>query len=161
MTANPMRIWDSRNESLGTLALETAILAPTKIDAARLQGCIPRDIISHSSFAGKTTNEGPLVIGLSNGLSIAEIAEYFTADPQRFDDPGATEQSQRPILVTGFVGRHETVSLETVMRFMKWPGWHVKESTTIDFFVYNMGAALTTGTLVNHVINIRGDWLND
>jgi len=161
MVKNPMRVWDVENLSLGTLAQDTAILANTKIDDSRFQGCVPREVDYHVDFVGKTVNEGPIAIGLSVGMTIAEISEYFLADPQRLKDPADAEKSQRPVLVLDVLGRRRTASLELPWLTKKWPGWWVREQVGLDVFAFNFGAALTTGTNATVTMQIRGDWLND
>ncbi len=162
MVKNPMRTWDVEGFTVGAIAANTAQLSTTKIDASRLQGAVPRKIDYQLDFTGKTAGDGPLIVGLSVGLSIAQITEYFNSDPQRFGEPGESEESHRPILVLGVLGRHRTAALETPWLTINWPGWHVLEGVDLNAFVFNIdGSGFTTGTLVSLVLNIRGDWRND
>ncbi len=161
----PMRCFQTDSQALSTLGALTAIIDNTKIDAARLQGCIPRKFGFQSTFAGKTATEGPVLVGLSNGLTIGEIAEWIAADPQRFDDPGASEQSQRPAMILDVLGKSETTvvgSTHPPWRFYKWPGWNIKEGQALNVFFFNAdGSGLTTGTIVDWALQVLGDWIDD
>ncbi len=158
-----MRVIQDNNFVLGTLGASTAMLSATKIDAARLQGAVPKDLGYAINFVGKTANEGPIFVGLSAGLSIAEVAEWFAADPQRQAEPNDAEASHRPVLVLDVLRRHETTSLggRGRWRTARWPGWHVREGVALDWFAINEGAALTTGTLIGCALQVRGNWLDD
>ncbi len=149
--------------TIGALGAETAIVAATKIDTSRLMGCRPEKINHAIEFRGKTTLEGPLVYGLCEGLSAAEIAEWWTSDPQHDDDPEAVEQSMRHAFLLGYFSFGGTAS-ETGDRFMRrarWPGWDVIEGEFVTFFVLNIGlAALTAGTLVDGFLEMLGDWID-
>ncbi len=159
---NPMRVFQVNSFTVGAIAANTAQISTTKIDATRLQGSVPRDIDFQLDYTGKTTGDGPLIVGLCSGLAIAEIAEFFSADPQRMKDPSEAEESQRAIMVLGVLGRHRTAALETPWLSRKWPGWWVREGVDLNAFVMNVdGSGFTSGTLVSLTTHIRGDWLND
>lgn len=159
-----MRIFGVSNFTVGTLGANTATLGATKIDTSRLQGCKPRKIEFSLDYGGKTTAEGPIIVGLSNNLTVGEIAELFAADPQLAQDPGASEQSQRPLMILGICGRIRTAADATSAQWKSrsWPGWHVKEGESLDVFIYNADSSpLTGGTTVSLAHRILGDWLND
>ncbi len=128
-----------------------------------------KDIQYAVEWRGKTTLEGPLVYGFSEGLTIAEISEYFNADPQHDADPGAMEQSLRHLLVVGYIGFVTTASLFSgdrvddygKMEHLRWPGWECIEGETFDFFVFNRDtSALTSGTLIDGFCMMRGEWID-
>ncbi len=164
MPSMPDRTWFNFTAPLGTLGSLTAVLtASTKIDSSRLMGAIPREISFDYSFDGKTNDEGPVVYGLSVGLSISEIKEFFAADPQSRAHSAALEESQRKVFVMGILGRLSTGSGDDIpWKTVKWPGWHVVEGETLSFFHFNFGGnALTTGTNTNFCSQIRGDLLDE
>ncbi len=167
MTETMMRSKNLIDMALGTLAAETAINIALDIDQTRLQGAKPKEITYAVEWRAKTTLEGPLVYGLSEGLTSGEVAEWWTADPQYGDDPGAAEASMRHVLILGYIPLiSQTFPLTSdehgdLMRTARWPGWEVIEGENLNFFVLNIGlAALTAGTLVDGFVMARGDWLD-
>ncbi len=154
--------------ALGTLASGEAVLATTKIDGARLQGCRPKDIQYAVEWRGKTTLEGPLVYGFCEGMTIADIAEWFDSDPQHDADPGSLEQSLRHLIIVGYIGFVTTASLFSGDRVdeygriyrTRWPGWEIIEGEAFNFFVLNVGITLTTGLLLDGFYTVRGDWID-
>ncbi len=164
----PMRSVNSPSQALGTLGADTALIDVTKIDSSRLQGCIPRRIGYQITFSGKTAGggNGPVYVGLSVGLTAAEVAEFFVSDPQRTNDPGSIEQSQRPVVVLEVIPVAATTNVGAVepprWAWMGWPGWHVIEGSSLDVFYFNdNGSAMDTGCLVDVTLQVLGDWLGD
>lgn len=153
--------------TLSTLGAGAAIIAGTRIDATRLNGCKPREIHYGVSIRGKTTDQGPLLYGLSVGLSAGEIGEWFSADPQSRKDADELEQSQRKVLVLGHIHKEVTSGADgnavpDGLQSVDWPGWEVIEGETLNTFVLNAdGSALSTGTIVDLFTEILGEWLND
>ncbi len=130
------------NQSLGTLAAQTAITSTTRIDSSRLQGCRIVDIFGRFSFSGKTSGDGPVYYGFSHGdLSVGDIAEVFASDPQSQDDT-AGEDAMRQIIVIGVMPKTATSSGATqdMTRWTKltWPSsWVIREGQNFNTFAFN------------------------
>jgi hypothetical protein len=80
------------------LGQNTAIFAATRIDAGRLEGTVPRKIKHQMTFSGKAATEGPIIVGLTNMETVAEMAEKIAADPQHHKDDTAIQESLRGML---------------------------------------------------------------
>ncbi len=165
----PMRVRDFKEFTLGTQGALIAQIAPTKIDAARLQGCTIRKLRWKMGFFGKTAgaNEGPLGYGFSKDLTIAQISECFAADPQSSQDDEQLERSHRNLLLLGMIDQIETESSigkdSRSLKNAKWPGWPIIEGETWDVFVFNFNPsnALTTGAFLQMYFELYGDWARD
>ncbi len=144
------KVYDTQFIALGALAAATAVIAATKIDATREQGCRIKDIFGIMTHNGKTAGQGPVYYGFADAnLSVAEIAEIFEADPQSQDDVPATEQIDRRIIVVGQAPHPEAIqeiANEKWERLM-WPSsWVLKEGGGLNIFAFNRGTGtLTTG----------------
>ncbi len=153
--------------TLGTLASASAIIAGTRIDSNRLNGCAIRKGKMGISCRGKTTDEGPLIVGMSVGLTAAQIGEWFTADPQSRNDETELEESQRKVLTVAHIHKEVTTlgsGGDAVGMFVEfdWPGWDVIEGEALNTFVLNAdGAVLTTGTVIDLYTELYGEWLRD
>lgn len=163
-----MRSRDLSEFTVGTLASLTAGIIPTKIDAARLQGCDMRKIRWSADWLGKTAGvtEGPLVFGISMGNTIAEIAAYYAADPQGQGDELEMARSHFPILELGSIGQSQISGLENpivVLREDSWPGWPTREGVGVDHYIFNKnpGSPMATGMFLQLETDIRGDWRQD
>lgn len=158
----------SRNTlTLSTLGQNTALVASTKIDGTRLQGVKIIDIFGAFSMDGKTTGEGPIYYGfVVNDLTVAEIAEAFAADPQSQDDDPATSRADRKLIVVGQYGEAATSSQiaaqEQKWEKQMWPkSWVIREGNGFNIFAFNVGAALTTGTVIRWDGVIKSEWRQD
>ncbi len=162
-----MRSFNVINMALGTLALDTTIFQATKLDAARIQGSRPKHIEYMIEYQNKTAPDGPLVYGLCEGLTVNECGQFFGSDPQYGDDPDSQDDSTRHIIILGYIPLNASANTadrlgRTPMHRRRWPGWELiaQEPNGLNFFVHNLGAALTTGTEVDGVVNLRGDWID-
>ncbi len=153
-----------------TLAADTGIFfSPTsRHDASRLQGSKLRKGWCAWSWVGKTANEGPVILGYAIDLSVAELAEFFDADPQRSQDTGKSEQASRAVIPVAVIPKQCTASSSTPsygdIRLQRMPvfSYHVKEGIDLKWFMYNRGsAALTTGLVVSGWAMWQAEWLND
>ncbi len=149
--------------TLSTLANNTAILGNTKIDASVQQEAQITKVKVHAEVTGKTAAEGPIIVGLSSGLSNAEIAEGMIADPQRMGDPGSSEQANRkiyPFLVIrkGVTAQAAIPEHLDVMRNISAPSWKTLEEDALSFFAFNRGAALTAGTVITILFTLVIKW---
>ncbi len=162
--ANLTQLHEQLVFSLGTLAAGSATVANSKIDASRRQGF--RLIKSEYTIEvkGKTTNEGPLQIGVGFNLTAVEIADGIEGDPQGERDPAASEEAQRPIFPLITVGKNVTDILPFDgggFREKKW-NWSIREGEGMFVYAYNWDSgALTTGTTVEVIFKHQGVWLRD
>ncbi len=166
-----MRSRDFTEFTLGTLASLTAIIAGTKIDASRLQGCSIEKLRYAVGLIGKTSgvSEGPVCYGVSMGNTIAEIAAFYAADPQGQDDELELARSQLPIIELGRFDQ-TSQSTETLVdpsstRMMngKWGGWPIREGVAWNHYVFNMNPndPLSTGGFLQLYTEALGEWRQD
>ncbi len=151
--------------TLGTLGAGAASIENTRVDANRLNGCTIRKARMGISMRGKTTDQGPLMIGMSAGLTAAQIGEWFVADPQHRKDEQALEESQRKVMVVAHMDKETTnlVNLDFLgrLRSFKFP-WEIIEGEVLNTMVLNADSAgLTTGTIIDIWTELLGDWLDD
>ncbi len=163
-----MRSTNLLDIAVGALGAETAILFNTKIDVSRLQGCNPRKIEWSFEWNGKTANQGPLIFGVIE-LVVAEMKEWWQADPQHDGDFGSVERSQRHVKILGYIGKLNTAGGDGTagtgnttpagVHHATWPGWDIVEGEFLDFFVMNIGlSSVSSGIVGDGFINLRGDW---
>ncbi len=155
--------------TLGALGASTAILAATKVDAARLNRIKLRKLKRAWSAQGKTTNQGPVLLGFSVGLTAAQIAAALTADPQsREDDTEASSSSLKvwpdAVLSRAFTGMQATP--DSVIGYDEaadFPSWTIPEGSSLDIWGFNLNTSttLTTGTSVRCVMTLVDTWMRD
>ncbi len=149
-------ITESRVQNLGALANEAGILVGTNLATLERYRMIKNEL--YAAMTGLTSGEGTgLLIGIVDGdYSLAELEAAIESDgPLGPNDRIAEELSERFYKFLGAVDRETG----TEALFENDNGGH-KMSHTIrwtfartkswNFFVYNMGSALTGGT-----VNIR------
>lgn len=171
MTKYEMRSRDFTEFTLGTLASLTAIIAGTKIDATRLQGCSVEKVRYSTGIIGKTggVSEGPVAFGLSMGNTITEIAAFYAADPQSQSDELELAWSQLPIIELGRYQQNASVSTTTPaqadlpLRHGKWGGWPIRQGIAMNHYVFNLNPndALTTGGVLQLYTELLGEWRQD
>ena len=148
-------IRQSVSQALGTLGANTAIIVGTNIDILERFRMIKSEI--YAGLTSLTSTEGAnLLFGIAEGdLTLAEIEEAIE-------------------LTGGPVGPNDPVNEAIAERFVKWLGasdheiateglfhnnmggqllehtirWTFARTKSWNFFVYNLGAALTTGASV-------------
>ncbi len=150
--------------TLATLASNTFLIGSTRIDAARLQGTDVRKIAYTATWTARTAFEGPLLYGVSVGLTVAELKEWFEADSQSRVDTAAIEESQRHAVILGSMGDSQASSNDEVAIWRKsnWPGWDVIEGEAVNMFVVNAdSSAFTTGGLCKLFMQFLGEWRED
>ncbi len=156
---------ESASVTLGTLAQDTAATVNLKADGSRAQGIQLNRAKGHFELRDVAAGEGPIVVGFSVGLSGAEIAAAFTADPQHRDDPDASEAANRKVFPIGSIPRdHDGSGDDGVVRLwrdFRIPRWHVIENQGVQVFALNRGGTLTTGATLEFAGVIVFAWLND
>ncbi len=158
--------------NLGTLGSKAAIQLNTKIDGSRRQGCKISKVKASFNWKAKTNDEGPILVGLAANLSQTEVAEMLTADPQQYEDPGASEEGNRrvfPIWVIPKKGADQWQStfanqdaLGYRMADVGLPSWTLNEDEALTWWAFNAdSAALTTGTRLEFTDIIVTTWERD
>ncbi len=171
MTAMEMRARQLSEFTIGTLGALTAQLSATRVDSTRLNGCRIDKIRYNVDWFGKTAgaNEGPILFGYSRGMTTAEIAACFAADPQSRQDTVQLDASQSPMLVLGSVGQSTTESGNSNasggqrMHSARFPWKEVIEGDNFHHFVFNLNPAnaMATGMILSLYSELYGDWLRD
>ncbi len=157
--------------NLGALASLDAVLVNTKIDGSRGAGF--RVVQSNFWFAmnNKTTDEGPIMIGISASMVAGEIEAAIEADPQdpTSDDARGKGTFIKPLFM---IGKDELkIPIATDGDERSWKphkisygknGWSIREEKALSVWGYNMdGAALTTGIVIEFFAEHFGVWLRD
>ncbi len=158
-------IRESRSQVLGTLANQTGLLIGTKIATVERFRMLKTEVTS--SVIDATAGElGGLVFGLADGdLTLAEIeAAIEVTGPLGPNDITSTNVAMRPVWFMGGI----TVPPGTDGLFLNEEGgptmeskprWTFASIKSWNFFVYNMGAALTTGATVIIKSKSFGVWV--
>ncbi len=153
----------------GALATKSAVSTTSKIDSAHDQGVKIKKCFAKMEFRAKTVNEGPLIVGYcADNLTNAEIAEFFTADPQRFEDAGQSDPANRKVMPLWVIPHIATASAPVpqtdslYLNEVRSPGFEVIEGSLIKWFAYNADTGtLTTGILIVIVAQWLVEWLRD
>ncbi len=165
-----MRSRDLSEFTIGTLASLTVARISLRIDSTRLNGAYVKDYRYNVDWFGKTAgaNEGPILYGLVAGMTDAEVAAVFAADPQSREDDVAIAESKEHIVVHGVVGQSTTESGNSNaagldrMRNGKWY-WPIIEGESLQHFVFNRNPvnAMATGMILSIYSECYGGWLRD
>ncbi len=157
-------VHDSNVITLGTLAANTSIISQSNIDSGRESGFRLLKTEYHIEVGGKTDNEGPIIVGLSHNLSVAEIKGTFEADPA--SHPGIARPENEAALRPVWPLFSAAVFIANNANSPYWrtfkPLWSSPEGSSMNWFAHNSdSSALTTGAKV--FINAKhfGVWLND
>ncbi len=158
--------------SLGTLGASTALLKAFKVDATRLNGWYEIWCKLAGNFAGKTSTEGPLLLGICANMNAAELKAILEDDPQNSQTPTKTGPGSwyYPIIWIGLDategdinGEGQSSEIQATSKFTKYPvKWAIPEGQDFSLFVYNADSgALTTGTVITFAVQHFGAWLRD
>ncbi len=140
-------VHDIIENAIGAVSASAAKQIATKWDASRLQGGRIKKMKAFMSYEGKTDGEGPIIVGLTHGLSVLEVAEALVADPQGEDDVPAIEESNRPVYPIWVIvpdGTESSRSPLNLYRTIKYPWKRIPEGVALNWFVFSRDA-LTTG----------------
>ncbi len=150
------------NQTLGTLAQNTALVVNTKIDSGRTQATRIKKFKYMFRFSGKTQTDGPIYFGFNRGnVSTSEIAEFFAADPQSSLDVPAIDRARFDVYPVGVMMLNTTVQPAItgdlpVFQHLAWPWKHMPEGDVLQMFAFNDGPALQTGTVLGlHAIIVE------
>ncbi len=155
------------NITLGALGGNDAILGVTKIDASKRQGFRIVKSDWFLTLTGKTTAEGPIMIGVCCNMNAAEVEAAIEADPQgRTDDETRGKGTFIKLLMvlglldTAFPTPDGGRVFHREVKYGK-NGWSIPEGKTLSLFAYNSGSALTSGTVVLFSAEHFGVYLRD
>lgn len=154
---------------LSTLGAGSAILQPSKIDSGRENGFRVTKTKALITMTGKTTAEGPILIGVCANIPLAsQLATLLANDAQSKSElnPRAPNWYVRFLAIVGLVPTVFPSSDEGIGKMFEWSygknGWSIPEGSNLDFFAFNMdSSALTTGTAFNIAAEHFGVYLRD
>lgn len=152
--------------ALGTLESLNAISGATKIDATRLQGYRIAKVDLSMTVKAKTAAEGPICFGIACNMSAAEVEKAIEADPQSSTDDnergeGGWLKMLGIIPVSAIAGPITGTISGAAQMITVMVNWSVIEGKEFTVWAYNMGAQLTTGTIISWIMEIFGVWLRD
>ncbi len=157
--------------SLLTLGSLDAVAINSKIDGARKNGF--RVVKSNIWVAmnGKTTDEGPIIMGVACNTISSQVELILENDPQSpsSSDERGTNNFVKALLM---VGKDELkIPIATSGDNRSWMpfvvsygknGWSIPEDQALSYWAYNLDdAALTTGTQFEIFAEHFGVWLKD
>ncbi len=157
---------ESRSQALTTLAVNTAIFIGTKLVTLERYRMIKLELTA--GINGVTSNEGSnLVIGICDGdLSLAEIeAAIEGAGPLGPNDSVQEAISERYVKMLGSTNHMEADVEAMFLNKMGGPiieetiRWTFARTKSWNYFVYNMGSALASGSLVSIRVKSFGVWV--
>ncbi len=159
----------SKEIALSALTAKTAIVIDSLVDANTQQGHTLQRFRLYWEMKGKTAYQGPIVLGISSGMSIANLAEALQADPQLLGSPESEEGNRKvyPLYVIGdaatAVGNPASqIANHLKMRNEPAPSWKTVEGQALEIFAWNADTAdLTTGTLITVIWSIVIKWEMD
>ncbi len=151
--------------AVGALGNLDVIAANSQIDASRAQGFRITKSKMLFTYEAKTTAEGPLVVGIAMNVTAAGIEAAIEADPQSRNADNAKGEGVfiKPLFILPKPATElaaDSQRLEFEMSYGK-NGWSIPEGQDFKVWVYNLGAALTSGTIVRMFAEHFGLWLRD
>ncbi len=158
---------ENRTETVATLAANTAKIVGTNLATTEDFRMLKTEVMA--TLTGVTSSEMiNLWVGLAEGsLSLAEIEENFeTEGPLSSHDPVGDAIGLRPVW---FLGRSDPKIGYTEVAFVgeggspllvAKPRWTFGETTSWNWFIYNAGAAPTTGAVFRVRAKDFGVWLH-
>lgn len=158
-TENLAIVYDLIDLSIGALGGLDVAVAPSKIDASRLNGFRVMKTEYFMALEGYTAGEGPVVVGMAMLQDDATIEQGLEADPQSASDLANNSYTKRPVWPL------EIFTLQTADGGKKGsfnPRWSCPEGQVTNWWVYNLdGAALTIGCMLHILAKHYGVWLRD
>ncbi len=113
-------------------------------------------------FPNDTDADGPVIFGLSVGLSDTQIAEAMLADPQSMFDVEPVERANRKVWP---IAIFHNDSDEKSMQFRNYniPWKEIPEGETVKLWVYNTGSGTLgdTSSILHAQIVWVYDWMED
>ncbi len=170
MAEKPVFIYDNDfTVTLSTLGNLTAIFGNNKIDGASNGFKVIYSEIT-AQFTGKTAAEGPVLWGLAANLSVAQLATILAEDPAGSRTAPIDRSPSSWLKVLGMMTLAGTAGAltgsasgdnQTARPMRVKVNWSVPEGDQFEVFAYNIGSALSGGTLIRGYIEHYGVWLRD
>lgn len=160
-------VYDLQTITLGALAQDTAILATGgKIDSARLNGFRVVKQKYWIDWYNKTSSEGPIIVGFQANQTVTQVTETLNADPQSQVADQNDPVTKRPIWPLALVPYKAASNGDNGDGGPQFCGefivrWSVPEGQSATYWAFNLGPALTTGTIIKIYTKYYGVWLRD
>ncbi len=158
-------IKESREQAIGGLAAKAGTILGTKLATLERFRMLRSEMFA--AITALTTGEGTgLLIGLADGdFSLPEIEEAIEANGPLGPNDKVTEAiAERPVWLTGAVDRE--TGTEAIFEnengghmLVVKPRWTFARTKSWNFFVYNLGATMTTGATVLIRVKSFGVWV--
>ncbi len=158
-------IRESRSQTVLGLAQEAGVIIGTKLVTLERFRMLRCEV--YATMFNLTTGEGTgLLFGLADGqFTLAEIEAAIEVDgPLGPNDTIQEDIADRPVWFSGAVDRETGTEAIFVnergghMMVLK-PRWTFARTKSWNFFVYNLGATLTTGSSVIIRVKSFGVWV--
>lgn len=161
--SNLVSITDNVNIDGSSLAANTGVLGPSKIDATREQGF--RTLMQHGviDWQASDGSGGPLLVGFTTqDMSLAQLEAILEQDPQDDFDPDEREISRRRIHKLGYLQVTNGGPVGVALEIRRKIQWSYPEGSSMNYFIYNIGgAALDAANNVRFFCTHTGVWLRD
>ncbi len=156
-------IHDHIESSVGAIAANAAVIIGTAIASGNEEGFRISKLKYAFNYRIKTDGEGPFTLGLSVGLTAAEVAEAMNARPSHSMDEPATERANRRVFPLRFFAVDGTETFRSDSSFLsnvRIPWKDIPEHVNLNWFIF-ANNALSTGMLVDIHMTLVGEWLRD
>ncbi len=146
-----------------TLAADTAILFGSGITIGEDFRILKSETVAF--VEGLTSGDGDgLMLGMANGdLSVTEIAECLLVDgPTDRNDAVKNERAMRAVWIIGGINdlQHNFRGKESGGNIIVHkPRWTFSDPEGWNYFIFNAGLALTTGSTAKLISTIFGVWV--
>lgn len=166
MGNDPFVTMDEKSTTLGALVAHTIQAVAGEIDSSREHGVFLMQSKIWIHYQGKTSNEGPILVGMAINTTGAEVQAWILADPQDKNDKAEMEKARRswimPLALLPREGTGTPSASGIVKPIVINPQWVIPEGSDMIYWSFNSsGSNLTTGASVNFVAHHLQRWLND
>lgn len=149
--------------TVSALASLDAVATVSKLDESMGNGLTRLTCKGGMTWAGKTVDVGPTIVGLSLGGNAAETEEALEADPQSYDENPEAEQANRKVWPVWMIpGSAEIAPRNTVeYKEIYLPFKEKPEGQNYQWWVYNAGQATLADLVVIIFATWVGTWMRD
>ncbi len=158
-------IRENRNQAIGGIAAGAAVLIGTKLATLERFRMLRTEVFAVA--IGLTTGEGTgLLFGLADGqFTLGEVEGAIEANgPLGPNDTVTEDIADRPVWFLGALDRE--TGTEAIFEnengghmLVSKPRWTFARTKSWNFFVYNLGASMTTGANVGIRTKSFGVWV--
>ncbi len=162
---------ETRSQSLGTLAQDTALIIGTKLATTEVFRMLKSEIFCRINTLTAGEGSGLLLLLADGDLSVTEISEAVNVDgPLGPNDAVAAALAERLVLNVGAVeggGDDAAAPTQRVVRDMNSnapfcivkPRWSFQRTKSWNWVAFNRGDALTTGAQIRIDAKSYGVWV--